>query len=151
MYAKVQDWQHGARGLFLTGKTGVGKTRAIWELLKRLYVDDEIRFLWHDAQTLGNTLEQGIEIGRGALMDELGRLKNVPVLFLDDFGQGNMIGSRQDWFKSQVLSIVDARLAKQKPTFVTTNLTARNIEGNDDLSASPLVRRLVEGCEVLQF
>ncbi len=34
--AKVTQWQYGPRGLVVVGPTGVGKTRAMWLLLKRL-------------------------------------------------------------------------------------------------------------------
>src|SRR5262249_3555894 len=39
-FEEVQKWQYGPKGLLLVGPTRRGKTRAAWNLLKRLYFDE---------------------------------------------------------------------------------------------------------------
>jgi hypothetical protein len=122
--AKVTQWQYGPRGLVVVGPTGVGKTRAMWLLLKRLvYEGRHVRAL--NAVEFANRCADAFMEGRGT-----------------------------EWTRklAELYLVVERRVAHGRPILVTTNLTGRAyVEGREDDGerAAATVRRLREFCDTV--
>lgn len=165
-FDQVQQWRLGEKfGLLLTGATGLGKTRAIWELLRRVMVEETIKEVFSHgtferavkvaafgAVDFGNYAEKLLQVGRGEFADWVDGLRAPDIVFLDDLGQMRLVGSKDEWVKSQLFGLIDARHALNKPTFITTNLSSAQIaEQAGGIAGDPLLRRLLEVCQVVRF
>jgi DNA replication protein DnaC len=164
-FDRVQAYEFGKKGLLLAGATGLGKSRAMWTLLKRLWVDGSkavrggypgetspLRVVAFESYDFGNTAVSLLEQGRGKFSDWIGDLSRADVVFLDDFGKLKLVGSRDEWVRSEIFGLVDARHARNRPTFYTTNLTAEKfMQHASGDSGEPLLRRVVETCDIVKF
>ncbi len=146
-FQRVMAWRFGPRGLLLLGDTREGKTRCLYKVLERLFVDER-----RDVQVWGP----------GALEDELlsafttnryhalrARAVTVPVLALDDLGKDKLT----DRYESFIFGIIDERIAWERPTLITSNLTGAALAErfSDAVKARPFVERLREFCDVVNF
>ena len=126
-YAVVKEYSHNlkenlesGKGLILRGPAGTGKTSIAVSLLK-------------EAMRLGKgcmmismpslldimlTLQNG---DRVAFSNYEQKLRNIPLLLLDDFGAEY---SKSDWVHTKVESIIIGRYHNEKPVILTTNYNA---------------------------
>jgi DNA replication protein DnaC len=153
-FNRVQAWQFNeeGRGLVLAGPTGLGKTRAIWHLLRRLVVEENKRVETYTATKFGIKAEQMMELGRGLTAEWTTSLASPHVLFIDDLGQMKMIASRHEWLSSLIFDFVETRMAEGRPMFFTTNLSQPELcayTGKD--RGEPFLRRIMECCELITF
>lgn len=147
-YDKVQVWRYGPRGLLAHGKTRLGKTRAVWQLVKRLLFEGHQVAAYncvsfgHRVMALGDNPRQFVE-----WIERLHKV--VPVVFLDDpFGKGKLT----ERAIAELFGLVENRMAHRLPILVTMNMTGAQITkyiGGD--RAKPLVARLMECCETVAF
>ena len=150
---QVKAWPGGKRGILAAGESGRGKTRAFWHLLGRLSNESrEIRFFTAHAwfARLGQEVRYGSDDAQGWVES----VAKAPVVFIDDLGQQALTKAREEWAMQWFFSLLDIRLNHGLPLFVTTNLTAPEIAGRADKSGireDPLLRRLLELCEVVKF
>jgi DNA replication protein DnaC len=149
----VRSWQPNGqgRGLLLTGPTGLGKSRAFWSLLHRLMVREG-----HDAEIWAaadffRELQNQVSYGRDDSRRWLRQRAEAPIFAIDDLGQQAILSARADWAEAVFFDLIDKRMSQRRPMIITTNLTARDIAGSHGLRGDPLLRRLLDACEVVKF
>jgi len=144
---RVTAWKYGPRGLILGGKTGTGKSRAMYLLLMRLLEE-------------GHSIEGGAAVEWADRCSEvfstrdgngpgwMRRLTAADVWFLDDLGKQVFTERGQAAF----YGLVESRIARKKPIIVTIKMTGDELA--EKMSADrgePTIRRLYEFCEVIDF
>ena len=151
----VQSWEHGNRGMLLTGPTGRGKTRAILDLLRRLALDDGQDFRYWHASTWFSELQKQNRFGRDEASSWVSATAARPIVVIDDLGQEAISTVKgEDWAQSWFFRFLDIRLAHGLPLIVTTNLNAETIAGTAEraeIRSDPLIRRLIDLCDVVKF
>jgi DNA replication protein DnaC len=149
---RVMAYKRQAKGILASGPTGRGKSRALWQLMRRLGCEEgcDVRY-WHAADWFAQ-LQQQINYGRD---DARGWVESVAVrgvVFLDDLGQECVQRSREDWAQGWFFRFLDLRVGHGLPLFITTNLTADEMaERSGNVRGDPLIRRLLDLCEVVKF
>ncbi len=147
---KVLAWRFQMRGLLVSGSTGKGKSRAMWSLMKRLAKEGrEIRY--YTASAWFSTLQGNVNYGRDEAAGWVNAVARAPIVFLDDLGQEAVATSKQEWCAGWFFQFLDIRLGHGLPLFITTNLTAPEMAGHNAVRANPMLRRLLEMCEVVKI
>lgn len=142
----VFQWTFNPKGLLLHGKTGLGKTRAIWHLLQRLYLMEGIRFKWMTAATFCEKSSDAA--GKGESDEFTESLVSPQILFIDDIGKGKMTERNA----GSLFNVLDQRFINQKPVFMTMNLIGEELAKRIDPDmGAPLVRRMREFCIPIKF
>ncbi len=148
--AAVMGWQYGPKGLLLVGPTGTGKTRCVWQLLRRLILQ-------------GRSVKSFDGLGWGVAVsaafgtpDEteqwLDRVCKADVLFIDDLFKVKMTEAQEQ----AAYGVFERRTNHLLPIICTLNSTGRMIldrmtdQGRAD-RGEPLIRRMGEFCEVVTF
>lgn len=152
--ARVLSWNVGGKGLLLSGRTGRGKSRSLFGLLKRLMCDESRDVGVWRAGDWFNQLQLNVNYGRDDAAGFVRACARRPILVLDDLGQEAITRGREDWARSWFFSLLDERLGEKRPMLITTNCTADQMAGTDNrenIKGEPLVRRLLELCEVVKF
>lgn len=105
------------KGLILRGPAGTGKTSIAVSVLKRAIDMGKGGMMISMPNLLDNmlTLSKGDNV---AFMDYERKLRNIPLLLLDDFGAEY---SKSEWVSAKVESIIIDRYNRMKPIVVTTN------------------------------
>lgn len=129
-----------SQGLIVRGKSGHGKTRAVWRLLRRSFVDGKrIR-----AMASGEFDRQARDAGgKFTLTEFVDRLIEADVLFLDDLGKAPWTSATVGiWF-----DVLDGRYRHGRPIVVTTNLDGaalvKQLRIGRDIG-EPMLRRMRE-------
>jgi len=150
LHPKIQtalDWkpQGDVSGLLLHGTTGVGKTRGIWEIIKRLWAEEtkkdrQLKFEFLTMRKLETTIESGFkEQKHGTAIDYL---INCPLLILDDFGKERLTQR----MASDLFAIVDERSTSRRSTIISTNFNGSTLldrfDNRDKETGVALIRRL---------
>jgi DNA replication protein DnaC len=150
---QVRHWKVGPRGLLITGPSGRGKTRSMWDLLRRLLCRESVDVRIWNSQDFFQTMQEQINYGRDESRSWVDAMARIPVLAIDDWGQEAVTNARSEWAQATFFRLLELRMGEGRPLIVTTNLTARQIAGNDQggLRSDPLLRRLLEACEVVRF
>ena len=150
---RVLAHQVGAKGLLLTGRTGRGKTRAMWALLRRLACEEARDVRYFHAQDWFSSLHGCLNYGRDDARGWVEAVARRPVVFIDDLGQEAIQTARSEWAMSWFLRFLDIRVSERLPLYVTTNLDAQGIaeRGASSVRGDPMVRRLIEICQPVKF
>lgn len=132
------------KGLYLHGNYGCGKTYLLCYLAKKLADNDhQVIFAYYPG--LARMFRSAIN--DGSLEDLIDELKEIEVLFLDDFG-GETLSS---YLRDEVLgAILQDRMVNKRLTFMSSNLDEKLLlahlrESNrdiDDLRASRIFERI---------
>lgn len=141
---EVMEWQYGARGLVITGPTGVGKSRAVWRLLQRLLDEERRSVTVIDTMQLRSALQ-----ARGASPEEyVRRLLRPDVVYWDDLGQIRVTGAVSE----MLLYLVEQRCAAGKPFLVTTQYSGKQLTAQFERAelGEAVARRLNEFCRVVR-
>lgn len=151
--ARVLAHQVTTKGLLLTGRTGRGKTRAMWALLRRLACEEARDVRYFHAQDWFSALHGCLNYGRDDARGWVEAVARRPIVFIDDLGQEAIQTARSEWAMSWFLRFLDIRVSERLPLYVTTNLDAQGIaeRGASSVRGDPMVRRLVEICEPVKF
>jgi DNA replication protein DnaC len=142
---EVLRWQYGPRGLMLTGPTGAGKSRVIWQLLRRL-LDEE-----HRTGTALNavTFRGGLQSAacKGATEEFVERLVRTDVLYWDDLGQMHLTGPVSE----MLLHVIEQRTCASKPILATTQYSGEELDGQFERlqMGQAIRRRLNEFCWIV--
>ncbi|MCI1290352.1 MAG: primosomal protein DnaI [Lactobacillus sp.] len=106
--------QH-ARGFYLSGDFGVGKTFILAAMANRLTAEGaEVVFLHVPTFIAG----LGSKIKTGTVNDEIRRLSTAQVLIFDDIGAESL----SQWSRDDVLGVIlQARMDNERPTFFSSN------------------------------
>jgi DNA replication protein DnaC len=129
------------KGLYIYGKTGMGKT--------------------HISACMANDLlEQGFKVkftNINRIIDliyendkaELQEIKQCDFLFLDDFGKDVVMKNNQDtWLQSKIYNVINDRYIGERPVIITSNCTLSELmrKGYDVVT----VDRIREMCEQVE-
>ena len=151
----VLAWQRSEKGLLLSGPTGRGKTRAIMALLRKLALEDGQDFRYWHASTWFSELQKQNRYGRDEASSWVGATAVRPIVVIDDLGQEAVSTVKgEDWAQAWFFRFLDIRLAFGLPLIVSTNLSATTIAGTaqrSEIRSDPLIRRLIDLCEVVRF
>jgi DNA replication protein DnaC len=152
--ARVLGWKAGRRGLLVSGPTGRGKTRAVFELFRRLACDEgrDVRY-WFAGDWFAQLAEQN-KYGRDDARGWIDAVARRPIVILDDLGQEAVANAKSDWAQAWFFRFLDIRISSGLPLIVTTNLKSEEIATRADstgIRADPLVRRLLDAAEVVRF
>jgi DNA replication protein DnaC len=149
---QVLGWRHGSKGLLLTGPTGRGKSRSMVGLLKRLMQTEGRDVSFYKSSDFFWRLQGAVSYGRDEAAGWVRAVAQRPVVFIDDFGQEAVLSSRAEWSQGWFFDFCDQRIEAKLPLFLTTNMGAREIAANAGfVRGDPLLRRLLELCEVVKF
>lgn len=116
---KIQD----ARGLYISGPFGVGKTYLLGALANSL-ASIGIAVTMIHYPTFATELKS--LIGQDSrLFDAISKIKQVSVLIIDDIGAE----SNSAWLRDDVLGVIlEHRMKESLPTFFTSNFSMRELE-----------------------
>jgi primosomal protein DnaI len=133
------------KGLYLHGNFGCGKTYLISAMLNELAkknIESSIVF-WpeylRDLKTSFNNNEE--------FKEKFNRVKEAPILLIDDIGAENMTS----WSRDEILCpILQYRMDQKLPTFLTSNLDIEALEkhlsiskdGTSDIKARRIIERI---------
>ena len=121
----IEDYRYGSQGLAFIGKSGAGKTRAMFLLLERL-TGQEKSVSWITctdlaycaADQFSNDPQEKYEA-----REQLQKLRTAKVAFIDDLGKGRLT----DRVESELFDIIDTRTREELPTFWTSNSNGRDL------------------------
>ncbi len=146
---KVLGWEMNPKGLVLHGATGKGKTRASWLLIKQLIMSGKLdgdKFEWMTAADFCD--RSSASSAKGEAYDFLYDLKRAQLLFIDDFGKGKMTERNAGAF----FNVMDHRFSNHLPVILTMNYCGKDLVSRlDSDMADPLMRRLIEFCNIIDF
>jgi len=151
---RVKGWQFGKRGILASGPTGLGKTRAITALYRRLACEEGREIRYFNAADFFAALGSQVKYGRDDAQGWVRSIALRSVFILDDLGQEAVQKSQEEWAQSWFFRFLDIRREHGLPLIVSTNLSAQQITGRHDrrnLRADPLLQRLLDLCEVIKF
>ena len=111
-----------AKGFYLYGKFGVGKSFVLGALaneLASIKIRSVVVFVPEFLREMKNA------IGDNTLNEKIDYIKKAPVLMLDDLGAETMPA----WTRDEILgTIFHYRMAEQLPTFITSNFNYEELE-----------------------
>jgi len=146
--AKVVSWPYGAKGLAVHGITGMGKSRAVLTLLRRLYVDEGFEFAYIRTPQWARDLEAATFTAHRQLVTSLFW---VPVLVLDDVGKERPT----ERSLSALFDVIDTRTNHKLPVILTSNYNGDKLQARfaerDAETAAAIVRRIREFCTPIGF
>ena len=150
---RVLAHQVGAKGLLLSGRTGRGKTRSMWALMRRLAHDEARDIRYFHASDWFAQLQACLTYGRDDARGWVDAVARRSVVYIDDLGQEAIQTARSEWAMSWFMRFLDIRVSERLPLYVTTNLDAQGIaeRGASSVRGDPMVRRLIEICEPIKF
>lgn len=143
---RVLAWQYGKRGLVLHGITGAGKSRCLYELLKREFkAGRSIAIMDHSTAF---KYSEAYERGPGAVNQWMEHRMSVDILALDDLFKAKLTDS----FEQAVFTVVASRTERGKPILMTTQDVGKTLIDRMSADRGPaLIRRLREFCESVSF
>jgi DNA replication protein DnaC len=149
---RVLNYKFGPKGLIASGPTQRGKSRSMWQLMRRLSVDEGRNVRYYTAAGWFSRLQEQIHYGRDDAQGWVDAVARRPIVFIDDLGQEALLLNRAEWAAGWFFRFLDIRVGEGLPLFVTTNLTAQDMAGRaGDIRGDPLVRRLLDICEPVKF
>ena len=149
LHPKVQsvlDWKPEGEvcGLLFHGTTGVGKTRGIWEVIRRLWVDEakkdkQLEYTFLTMRKLEGLIEKSFdERNHSKMIDNLIECK---VLVIDDFGKERLTQR----MASDLFSVIDERSVNKRCTIISTNFNGsallERFDPRDKETGVALIRR----------
>lgn len=144
---RLESWierleeDRGIPGLLFAGPTGVGKTHAMWAVVRELYERDWLYSIYIEkvVSLLTKLRPGGVEDSH----EYLERLTTCGLLCLDDLA----VQKNSDWVTERLYEVVDTRYDMVLPVIVTTNLPLHELATSVD---DRLVSRLYEMCEAIE-
>lgn len=144
---KAVEWkpEGDKSGLLLHGTTGIGKTRAIWEIIRRQWVesakrDRQLAYQFLTMRKIEGMIEKGFDDRQHARMLE--GLIELPFLIIDDFGKERLTQR----MASDLFAIIDERSTAKRPTIISTNYNGTTLlerfDSRDIETGKALIRRL---------
>jgi IstB-like ATP binding protein len=141
----VLRWQYGSQGLVLSGPTGIGKSRLMWTLLRRLLDQEHRAVVFLNAVRFRTGLQAAAR--DGATEEFVHRLVRADVLYWDDLGQTHLTGAASE----MLLHLVEERTCAGMPILVTTQYSGEGLDAQFERKemGQAIRRRLNEFCKVV--
>lgn len=157
LHQKVQDalgWkpEGDITGLLLHGTTGVGKTRGIWEVVRRLWAEKALKDRQMDYQfltmrKLEGLIEKSFDDRQHAKM--IDGLIETELLILDDFGKERLTQR----MASDLFSVIDERSTSRRATIISTNFNGSAIlerfDNRDKETGVAMIRRFKDYYKII--
>jgi IstB-like ATP binding protein len=142
---RVLAWQYGSEGLLVAGSTGVGKSRVMWMLLRRLLDQENRAVVWLNAVRFRTGLQAAAR--DGATEYFVRRLVRAHVLYWDDFGQTNLTAAASE----MLLHLIEERTTAGRPILATTQYSGERLGAQFERPemGQAIRRRLNEFCRVV--
>jgi DNA replication protein DnaC len=142
---EVLVWQYGPQGVLLIGPTGVGKSRVMWILLRRILDQEHRSGAFLNAVKFRTGLQTAAR--EGATEEFVRRLVRTDVMYWDDWGQTHLTGSTSE----MLLHLVEERTCAGKPILATTQYSGEKMDAQFDRKemGQAVRRRLNEFCKVV--
>jgi DNA replication protein DnaC len=142
---EILGWTYGPQGLMVSGPTGVGKSRVMWLLLRRL-LDTER----HVGVILNSIrFRTGLQAAARDCATErfVHRLVRAEVLYWDDLGQTHLTGAASE----MLLQLLEERTSAGMPILATTQYSGEGIDEQFERkeTGQAVRRRLNEFCKVV--
>jgi len=143
---KVLAWKYGPKGIVLHGVTGLGKSRCLYELLKREFkAGRSVAVMDHST---GFRYAEAYERGPGAVNAWIEHRCKVDLLAFDDLFKAKLTES----FEQVVFTIAASRTERGLPILMTTQDVGKTLLERMSPDRGPaLIRRLREFCEPISF
>ena len=141
----VLEWQYGPQGLVVNGPTGVGKSRLLWQLLRRLLDEEHRTGTALNAVTFRGGLQSAAR--EGTTEQFVARLVRTDVLYWDDLGQMHLTGAASE----MLLHVIEQRASVGKPVLATTQYSGRRMNAQFERPemGEAITRRLNEFCRIV--
>lgn len=144
---RVLAWKLGPRGLVLHGKTGKGKSRAMWLLAKQLF-DRNINIRAMTSGQFARDCADSYRTGDGAMRHWFDSIVNCDVFFLDDLGKFKLT----DRVEADLFEVIEHLTSHGIPILTTCNHVGDSLAAKMSEDRGPaIVRRLREFCESISF
>lgn len=137
-------WQYGPKGLLMHAETGACKSRVLWELCRRAYLNEGRSVEVFVATDFAFQLTKSFAEDNRNFCAFIEKLRRVDLLALDDLGKERMT----DRVQSELFGVIDWRMNYKLPIIVTSNYVGDTLTGRfpDKDTAAPLVSRLRASC-----
>lgn len=143
--AELMAYNYQPHGIIARGKTRRCKTRSMWRLMRKMFVEKRsiaaltaARFDRECRDAAGNfTLSKWFD-----------RLASVDVLLIDDLGKAEWTPATEaSWF-----DLVDQRTRENRPIFITTNDDGESLKNRMTVQrGEALIARLRDYCDSIVF
>ena len=141
----------GKKGLICSGATGLGKTRAMWQLMRRLACEELRDIRYYQAHDFFYNLQSNINYGHDDARGWIEAVARREIVFIDDLGQEAITTARADWAQNWFFRFLDIRVGEGLPLYITTNLNSEQIAGQNPSHGLPKLRRLLDLCDPVSF
>lgn len=149
-FDRVQSWD-GKSSMTIRGISGLGKSRAVYNVLKREFIENGRDFhVYNESKILAKIASAQMS---GKLDKLLSKWANAEILFLDDFDKVNFSnGVTGQNAMTIIFGVIKDRCAWKKPTILAYNLTLDEIlkPAGPHVSES-LKRRIEENWLTVEF
>lgn len=138
--------RHRTKSLMFHGKTGRGKSRCAWEILRLSYIKGAT-FSVLDSMA-GIQFAGMFSEGAYAVKEWMSQILDSDVILLDDVFKAKLT----DAYDAFLYAIIDQRTASCRQLVVTCNDTGETLrERLSQDRSEPMIRRLRESCHAIAF
>ena len=145
---RVYAWNYQPHGMVLHGVSHRGKTRSVWELLRKISAENRsLKIIATDGTSWGD--ECAARFKDNTVYDWLEEQFKADLLFIDDLDK--LVHT--DRVEAEVFRIFKLRCERQLPTIFTTNLVEEKLRArfaNAEIAAA-FLERVFEYCEDVPF
>ena len=145
-HKRVMEWRPGALGLLISGPTGRGKSRSLFQLIQRLAGEGRLVRYW-SVPRLSDRISAGALESVAELDQFLRRLETCSILALDDLGAHRPSERVANAFHR----VIDSRYAAELPVLLTTNCSPPELQQQLLDGHGRTIRRLKEMTAAVHF
>jgi DNA replication protein DnaC len=147
----IDDWERAPSGdgLYLYGKSGLGKTRSALLLCRRILEwDDTVSLEWVNMREFSDEVVNRTKpSGPGGLREYVQPLHDADYLLIDDLSKG--------WFapgpKRELYGLIDHRMHNDLPTFYTSEVGLTQVKALLKDEGDGIARRIQESTTAIKF
>lgn len=145
LHSAVMSWRYGPRGLMVCGKSGKGKSRCAWLVVRREFLAGKhVRAV--NAYDL-SAYPFRLHANPSGAQEWLDRAITTDLLLLDDAFKAKLSERAEE----ALFFMVDERTSRKKPILMTCNDSVGSLLSRlSEDRGQPIIRRLREFCEVIE-